>query len=464
MSQIRFNEIPLQRIHPALEFTAEHAYVGQWLRIPGREDTFYIIRDDGEMIESSTEELARYGIELATRIGDVPQRWSTESIRQYVEGNATPVDKSILFNIIKQKFTQYIDLPDNRLYDFLTLWNIGTYFFPLFNTYPYVYVGGVSQSGKSKLLTLCSCICFNSIPSANMSTACIYRLIQNARCSLFIDETEQLSNRHRAGEFRNILLCGYRRGQNTYRNIRTLDGNYEPRAFEVYSPKMIANIEGLEDVLASRCITIIMQRSLNEEITNREVDINDAVWQDIKDSLYLFLMENWREVKQTYTELENATPLRNRDWELWKPILSLARFFGEEIFEAMKDLAIENTEENRMEHLDTDETVLVEVLLSMVTEDDFYSLRDIRNRIRLHLDDGNWFSERRIGNLLRRLGFSERRRTGSGFQYFLRVSDIEDCARRLDIVEVGEHSEHSERSGVQDTHEDCDSTETMEDM
>ena len=134
MSQIRFNEIPLQRIHPALEFTAEHAYVGQWLRIPGREDTFYIIRDNGEMIESSTEELARYGIELATRIGDVPQRWSMESIRQYVEGNATPVDKSILFNIIKQKFTQYIDLPDNRLYDFLTLWNIGTYFFQLFNT------------------------------------------------------------------------------------------------------------------------------------------------------------------------------------------------------------------------------------------------------------------------------------------------------------------------------------------
>ncbi|MHA1829699.1 MAG: hypothetical protein ACTSX6_13755, partial [Candidatus Heimdallarchaeaceae archaeon] len=309
-----------------------------------------------------------------------------------------------------------------------------------------------------------SCICFNSIPSANMSVACIYRLIQNARCSLFIDETEQLSTPHRAGEFRNILLCGYRKGQNTYRNIRTPNGNYEPRAFEVYSPKMLANIEGLEDVLASRCITIIMQRSLNEEITNREIDIDDPVWQEIRDAIYPFLMRNWREIGQTYTELENTTSLRNRDWELWKPILSLAKFFSDEVFERMKRLAVERTEENRMEHLDTDETVLVEVLLSMVTEDDFYSLRDIRNRIRLYLDDGNWFSERRIGNLLRRLGFSERRRTGSGFQYFLRVSDIEDCARRLDIVEVGERSEHSERSGEQDTHEDCDSTEAMEDM
>jgi len=459
MSQIRFNEIPLQRIHPALDFTAEHAYAGQWLRIPGRGDTFYIIRDDGEMIESSTEELARYGIELATRIGDVPQRWSMESIRQYVEGNATPVDKSMLFNIIKQKFAQYIDLPDNRLYDFLTLWSIGTYFFPLFNTYPYVYVGGVSQSGKSKLLTLCSCICFNSIPSANMSVACIYRLIQNARCSLFIDETEQLSNRRRAGEFRNILLCGYRRGQNTYRNIRTPDGNYEPRAFEVYSPKMIANIEGLEDVLASRCITIIMLRSLNEEITNREIDIDDPVWEEIRDAVYPFLMRNWREVGQTYTELENTTSLRNRDWELWKPILSLAKFFDDEIFERMKRLAIEKTEENHIEQLNIDETVLVEVLLSMVDEDGYYSLRDITNQMRILLEYGTWLNERRVGNLLRRLGFSNRRRVGSGTQYFLRVSEVMDCAQRLGI---GEGSERSEGAGEQDSHVVGNLTETME--
>jgi len=80
-----------------------------------------------------------------------------------------------------------MELQDEKLYDFLTLWNIGTYFFPLFNSYPYVYVGGIKDSGKTKLLTLCSCIAFNSIFSGNMSQAVLYRLIQDARCCLFID-------------------------------------------------------------------------------------------------------------------------------------------------------------------------------------------------------------------------------------------------------------------------------------
>ncbi|NJL94965.1 MAG: hypothetical protein HC915_15205, partial [Anaerolineae bacterium] len=35
----------------------------------------------------------------------------------------------------------------------------------------------------------------------------------------------------------------------------------KPQAFEVYSPKILANIAGLEDVLASRCIPIPMRRA-----------------------------------------------------------------------------------------------------------------------------------------------------------------------------------------------------------
>jgi len=412
MSLLELSEPISNRIHPALDFVSEHAYIGQMLPTQGRSTEnenrcLFLIRDDKKVVICERSNLEQNALELVHSDFCFEPRWSLESIQKFCRGEITATEKAQLLEKLKNEFTTYIEFSDERLYDFLALWSIGTYLFPLFNTYPYVYVGGISQSGKTKLLTLCSCICFNSIPSANMTTATIYRLIQNNRCSLFIDETEQLSSRYRAVDFRNILLNGYKKGLRTYRNRRTQDGNFVPESFEVYGPKMLANIEGLEDVLESRCITIIMQRGSNREITNKEVGENDPVWQQIRDLIYPFLMKNWKEIRRTYSEFENDTTLACREWELWKPIFSLAKFFDStDLLERMKNLALEKSEESRRDDL---------------------------------------------GRLLRRLGFSNRRRVGSGTEYFFKVSEVTNLAQRLGISEVSEHSELSEGTGGQGT-------------
>jgi len=292
--------------------------------LPGKEtfecqDYFrYLIRDDGKIISCDPEILKKNGLSIPFTIPLFDIRWSKDGIKKFVQKEA--VESTQLYEKVKELFKAYMELQDEKLYDFLTLWNIGTYFFPLFNSYPYVYVGGIKDSGKTKLLTLCSCIAFNSIFSGNMSQAVLYRLIQDARCCLFIDETEMLSNRYRAGVFRSILLCGYKKGQTVYRNRRTSEGNWVPESFEVYSPKMLASIERFEDVLGSRCIPIMMKKGLNKKITNKEIDITDPTWQQTRDLIYPFLMKNWKDIRKIYSKLENDTELMNRNWELWKPI------------------------------------------------------------------------------------------------------------------------------------------------
>ena len=62
--------------------------------------------------------------------------------------------------------------------------------------------------------------------------------------------------------------------------------------YDLYSPKMLANISGIEDVLEDRCITIILKRTRNKEKGNREIDITDYQWQEIRDKLYICLMQN----------------------------------------------------------------------------------------------------------------------------------------------------------------------------
>lgn len=442
------NERP---IHPAIDFTSEHAYIGRLLQISelGRGPLPCLISDDRTFTPIQNNALESNGIRILHQGFGLRSRWSTESIEGFIRGETPTIERTKLFNKIKECFEKYIELQDSRLHELLSLWCIGTYFFPLFNAYPYIYVGGISGSGKTKLLTLCSSICFNSVLTGDISLSCLFRLVQTTRCSVFMDESEVLSNKYTRADLRNLLLSGYKRGLSVYRNRRTSDSNFEPEAFELYGPKMLVNIEGLESVLGNRCIDIIMQRGSNRNITAKEMVFDDPVWQQIRDLIYPFLMQNWKSIRQFYDEQVNEIDIQNREWELWKPILALARFFDSSaLYQDIKTLAIERSNESQTESIDIHEAVLVETLMELVDHDGYYPLTDIKNEFILRLEDYNFVNSRYLGNILRRLGFTQHRRVGSGYEYFLQTTAIRNLARSLRISEC---SEHSERPAEQDT-------------
>jgi len=430
-------------IHPAIDFTTEKAYLSQ--KISSLDGiNIYLIRNDNKKTQYTTRNIEAFNIQLTHTDFSYNQRWSTQNINSFIRKTINPPTKTELFELIKNKFLHYLEIRDSKIYDLLTIWNIGTYFYRLFNTYPYIYIGGISQSGKSKLLMLSSCICFNSVPSANMSTAVLYRLIQNARCSLFIDETEFLSNWRKAGDFRNILLNGYKKGLDVFRTRSTPEGNFTAERFEVYSPKMIANISGLDSVLSSRCIPITLRRSVNRNISNREVNVEDQEWQQIRDKLYLFLMKYWKEIKQSYVDYENNTDLIGRNYELWKPIFSIVRFFEDsELEQRVKLLAQQISDSSQFDESEMQEFLLVETLLTYVIKDNYYRLKDLKNLFAEKFESSDWLTERHTGCLLRRLGFQSTRRMSYGIDFFLKISEVKMVAQGFGFEVDSVDSEHS---------------------
>jgi hypothetical protein len=161
-------------------------------------------------------------------------------------------------------------------------------------------------------------------------------------------------------------------------------------------------------------------------------------------------MRNWRAVKQAYLEIQNITTLLNRDWELWKPILALAKFFGNStLYEEMRGLAIERATERQSISIDPYEIALAETLLSLVDHDGYYSLASIRNDMSRRLEDDESLSSRQVGSLLRRCGFTQSRRMNSGYNYFLSVSQVRTLAQRLGVSEDSECSELPTEQGAQ---------------
>jgi hypothetical protein len=455
------------QMHPAIDFK-DKGYFGVWLPTDEGNERLFLVTSHREILSTQKEalnkiRLTHYGVKL-------PYQWSIESVREFINSFNSVIPKE-LFEEIKDIYASYIEFPAPEIYDLMAVWVLGTYLFPLFNTFPYIYIGGVKQTGKSKTLHVTALLSFNAIFSTSVTSAALFRLVQDGRCSLFMDETEKLSNPERFTEFRALLLSGYKKSGVVQRTEKDSKDRFIVKNFEVYSPKMLGNIFGLEDILEDRCIKIIMKRTLNKEIGEKEIYENDSTWQQTRDKCYVFALENWKEIKEIYETLPNETKLSNREWELWHPLLSIAAFINKEVYERLVKLAEQKAEEKEVENVtESAELILIQALAKVVSEKtDYIPVRKIKEAM-VEFYEGEeqrWLTNKWVGNCLRRLGITNKRRVGTGIEYQLNMSIVNDLLQRFKITptlsslttlsspnsECSELSEHNEDANLKDKEE-----------
>jgi len=178
----------------------------------------------------------------------------------------------------------------------------------------------------------------------------------------------------------------------------------------VFSPKVFVTYKGLEEILNDRSINIVMIRTDNKEIADSEIDEFDSKWEKLRNILYIFALHNWKKIQKMYKELPEMKGIHSRARELWRPILVLAKFFGNDIFEEIWDLALTRIKESEAEEeIETREMILLATLKEMVTEDGFYAIVDIQRKITELFNEE--YSRDWIGTALaRKLGFREAKR------------------------------------------------------
>jgi len=478
----------IKNIHPAMGVVGDVAYIGVWVPCQvtddkghvATQDFLYLVTSERQAVLGLTRELARRHWKLNYKpIHYKENRWSLSDVQAYLNG--MEVDPDQVFQSILKLYKDFLELPSERLYILHALWSIGTYFYILFNSYPYLYIGGVKRSGKTKTLTVHSVIDFNAIFSNNMSSATLYRLIQNSRATLLIDESEKLSNPQRAQEFRNILLAGYKKGPDTYRCAKDSKERIEPEGYAVYGPKAIGNIGGLEDVLEDRCISQFQQRTRNKAIANKEIDLTDESYVKLRGKLCILFLQHWKEVsaifsalsesnelselgepseeaKSTQTVFDGAEYVAGRELELWKPIYALATFFDryrnekkaggepfaysqgslgslkEQMIRLSCDLAKQRHTENTTE---VGEEILIRCLLKMNSVDqlvNWVKIKEVKKFMENMFEEKqDWLTTAWIGRALRRLGFTDKRRLGTGYEYNIPHVALEDLRERMQI-------------------------------
>lgn len=407
---------------------------------------------------------------------DKPEKEQKDSLRMML---------GRVYEEILDALKNYSDLKE-RDYEIIALWIIGTYFYRDFLTFPYLFLNATKGAGKSRTLRLICALAWNGQILGSITESVLFRVAGTG--TLGLDEFEGIARKDNSG-LREILNSGYKRGMKILRMKKKKTSNseeYVTEDFEPYTPIVMANIWGMEEVLGDRCITSVLEKSdKSKYILKLEDYDNDLHIKNIKSQLNFLkkenlvykcslcsekniytLWNNWVNEKYstlytnttlttyntyntpnfdeneenvvTKTEIDSFfnkivdTGINGRDLELFMSLFLIGKFIGNDVLDKMLKIASETTKEKRKEELmESKDVLLVEYISNQ--EMHFIKIKELiegfRRFIEYNSEDEyyNWCNSRWLGRALKRMGLIvDKRRMGEGYEVTLNIQKAKE--------------------------------------
>jgi hypothetical protein len=300
-----------------------------------------------------------------------------------VEPWPEPVGGAVLLDELERLLGRFVVLPKWGA-ETLALWILHTYAFPLRDVSTYLGLESPEKRcGKTTLLTVLSELVNRPVVAANISSPALFRVIEETRPTLLIDEADTLLQGN--DELRGILNSGYTRktayvvrvaNQLTHYNLRGPgsagasryplqrqssrpketgepggglpcepqdgDGHRPPLQvarepedaspcegatrlvrYSCWCPKIMAAIGRLPDTLADRCIVVRMQRKTADEQCERLRNLEAA---SLRQQCARFVRDHAEGIAGARPEVPCS--LNDRAGDIWEPLLALADLAG----------------------------------------------------------------------------------------------------------------------------------------
>lgn len=386
---------------------------------------------------------------------------------------------------INKVLKKYCDLKPSY-YNLVSLWIIGTHFHKSFTTYPYLFFNAMKGSGKTRILNIISHLSKGGKLITNISEAVLFRTAKHS--TFCIDEFERIGSKEKA-ILRELLNSAYKFGI-TVERLKKLKSEgsekYVVEKFDMFCPISMANIWGMENVLADRCIPLTLEKSQNKRITRILENFEfDDDFQAIKDvvsvvcvmlslqNIYKQLIKGWNAyIIRYYNDTNDThythnindtndtlfyrkiadTSLDSRDLELFFPLFIISSEISgdvlDETIQTAEEIVKERKEEDVYENRDIS---LIDFLAKQEPINDFISLSNILKEFKEFLkeseEETKWINSRWLGKALKRLALiKEKRRLGEGReviinykkarQKIIMFKDVEETQKNLKIEEI----------------------------
>lgn len=364
----------------------------------------------------------------------LPQRWELKKLKKFIDGKTEKVNGVELLKSISNIYEKYISIRSREWYSIYSIWDIGTYMYPIFEAYPLIENRGIPGTAKSKSMDVSSFITFNGGQlMVNPSESTLFRETEEVRGTGYIDEAEKLwvfnkATKQMEGDTRTELInASYTKSAKVPRQEK-IGNKFITKWYSPYSPKQLSSINGLYGATEQRAITRICTKSSNDDKrgeTEPLEDINLPIWSEIRDKCYRYALENEKEIRKIYISFDSSCGLRRRDLQIWKPLLSIAKHISEDVYQNILTYAI-NFSEIRLDDMIPKESF------------DYMCLKALRNSVlsspgKIYVDaikknylavkgvevnSGDVYLNRTISQHLDKLGFKEFRKRDKVASFF----------------------------------------------
>jgi hypothetical protein len=285
-----------------------------------------------------------------------------------VEPWPEPVNGPALLDELERALRRFVVLPKWAA-ETMALWILHTYAFPLRDVSTYLGIESPEKRcGKTTLLTVLSELVNRPVVAANISSSALFRVIEETRPTLLIDEADTLLQGN--DELRGILNSGYTRktayvvrvaNQLTHFSLRGATGGTGPARqkeeadvsaggtdgavreealavaeieavnqgatrlvrYSCWCPKVMAAIGRLPDTLADRCIVVRMQRKTSGEECERLKNLEAS---PLRRQCARFVADHAEGIGGARPEIPAS--LNDRAGDIWEPLLALADLAG----------------------------------------------------------------------------------------------------------------------------------------
>jgi len=247
-----------------------------------------------------------------------------------------------------------------------------------FNELPYLRLRGDPGSGKTRFLLTVGSLCYKPIFASGASTVSpLFRIIDAFRGTLIIDEGDFRLSDEKA-EIVKILNNGNARGFPILRSEVTPSREFNPTAYTVFGPKLIATRGFFQDrALESRCLT----EQMGQQRLRSDVPINLPARHKeealiIRNKLLLFRFRNYHKRVPTEEFVDrNIEPRLN---QVFAPLLAIIE--DAEARADLHELARKYNREMIADRSSDMEAQILEIIKDLIASGDSrLSVKDITN-------------------------------------------------------------------------------------
>jgi putative DNA primase/helicase len=235
-----------------------------------------------------------------------------------------PVNGARLLDETAKAIRGYVVMSDTAR-DTTSLWSLNSYLLDQSLVSPRLAITSPEKRcGKTTLLDVLGRLVLKALPTANVTPAAIFRVVEGYRLILLIDEADTfLRGKNASDELRGVVNSGHRKGGSV---LRTVGDDHEPRSFSTYAACAIALIGRLPDTLHDRSVAIDLKRRLpSEQIA--------PFRPDRAGQLDVLARKAARWAKDNAGRIAEADPempkgIFNREADNWRPLLAIAYVAG----------------------------------------------------------------------------------------------------------------------------------------